>query len=329
MKITFIKTGKRVKTKEDKEKESKNTKNLNEKINIIKNKANNVVQKKSNNEITQNKENNKTFQSEEKRKTDASKGEIFKTVFRKNQVVLLTLALMLVTAGYMNYNNSNNELNISLADVGDAKLVSTNVTDENITSKENETETEHEVSSNAVENEVTNNEGDNVVANEVNSNASDNTAINPTSKGVATSNTGENAIISETNSNVNESTNKASSNNEDYYTKTRLERQTMYSQMLEAYQKILENEKIPADQKSIAANEIKNINDRINAISIIENLIKTKGFQDVIILINDNNINIVVKQDNNLSQEQVAQITNIVSRELKSEIEDIHITVQK
>lgn len=294
MRITFIKTGKRVKTKEDKEKESKNTKNFNDKISIMKNKAN---QSKTNNKVNPNKENNKVFQNKEKIKNDVNKGEIFKTVFRKNQVVLLTLTLMLVTAGYMNYNNSNNELNISLADVGDAQLVSANVTDENITSNNNETETD-EVSSNAVENETTNNEG-------------------------------ENAITSETNSNVNESTNKASSNNEDYYTKTRLERQTMYSQMLEAYQKILENEKIPADQKSIAANEIKNINDRINAISIIENLIKTKGFEDVIILINDNNINVVVKQDNNLSQEQVAQITNIVSRELKSEIEDIHITVQK
>ncbi len=322
MKVTFIKTGKRVKPKEEKVKDNKKTKILNEKINIIKNRTNNVVQNKSNNKITQNKEKNEVFQSEEKRKTDVNKGEIFKTVFRKNQVVLLTLALMLVTAGYMNYTNSNNELNISLADVGDAQLVSTNAVDENTTTNENavktenEIKTEHEVSSNVVENEVS-------------SNASDNTVTNSTSEEVTTSNAGKNEATSETISNINQVTDKASSGNQDYYTQTRLERQTMYSQMLEAYQKILENEKIPADQKSIAANEIKNINDRINAIAIIENLIKTKGFEDVIILINDNNINVVVKQDNNLSQEQVAQITNIVSRELKSEIEDIHITVQK
>ena len=250
MKVTFIKTGKRVKPKKEKE--------------------------KNNNESTINKT---TYHKSSNKKMETNKSEAFRTIFRKNQVVLLTLALMLVTAGYMNYNNSNNELNISLADVGDAKLVSTNVINENIATSQNEVVEENEVGSNEIENEKVN--SGNVVS------------------------------------------------NEDYYTKTRLERQTMYSQMLEAYQKILENEKIPADQKSIAANEIKNINDRINAISIIENLIKTKGFEDVIILINDNNINVVVKQDSNLSQEQVAQITNIVSRELKSEIEDIHITVQK
>ena len=92
---------------------------------------------------------------------------------------------------------------------------------------------------------------------------------------------------------------------------------------------ILENEKIPTDQKSIASNEIKNINDRINAISIAENLIKTKGFEDVILLINDNNVNVVVKRNENLKEEEVAQITNIVSRELKAEIENIHITIHK
>lgn len=280
MKVTFIKTGKRVKPKKEKE--------------------------KNNNKSTINKT---TYHKSSNKKMETNKSEAFRTIFRKNQVVLLTLALMLVTAGYMNYNNSNNELNISLADVGDAKLVSTNVIDENIAKSQNEVEEKNEVNSNETEeNEVSNSE---IEEHEVSSNAIEENEV------------GSNEI-------ENEKVNSGNVvSNEDYYTKTRLERQTMYSQMLEAYQKILENEKIPADQKSIAANEIKNINDRINAISIIENLIKTKGFEDVIILINDNNINVVVKQDSNLSQEQVAQITNIVSRELKSEIEDIHITVQK
>ena len=99
--------------------------------------------------------------------------------------------------------------------------------------------------------------------------------------------------------------------------------------MLETYEKILEKESIPSDQKSIASNEIKNINNRKNAISIVENLIKTKGFEEVFILINDNNIDVVVKSSSNLTTEQVAQITNIVSRELNSKIEDIHISIHK
>ena len=58
---------------------------------------------------------------------------------------------------------------------------------------------------------------------------------------------------------------------------------------------------------------------------IAENLIKNKGIEDVIIFINGESVNIIVKA-NDLSQEQIAQVQNIVTRELKVEIENIHIS---
>ena len=62
-----------------------------------------------------------------------------------------------------------------------------------------------------------------------------------------------------------------------------------------------------------------------NAIMIAENLIKNKGFQDLIIFINGDSISIIVKAKE-LKEEQIAQIQNIISRELKGEIENIHIS---
>ncbi len=53
----------------------------------------------------------------------------------------------------------------------------------------------------------------------------------------------------------------------------------MYSQMLESYQKILQNNNITDTQKEISQNEIKKINDTKNAIMITENLIKTKDLK--------------------------------------------------
>ena len=44
-----------------------------------------------------------------------------------------------------------------------------------------------------------------------------------------------------------------------YYTNSKLERDKMYSQMLETYQKIADNTNISAEQKSIAINEISKI----------------------------------------------------------------------
>ena len=95
--------------------------------------------------------------------------------------------------------------------------------------------------------------------------------------------------------------------------------------MLESYQKILSNSQISETQKEISENEIKKINDTRNAIMIAENLIKNKGFQDLIIFINGDSISIIVKAKE-LKEEQIAQIHNIISRELKGEIENIHIS---
>ena len=110
-----------------------------------------------------------------------------------------------------------------------------------------------------------------------------------------------------------------------YFAESRLEREKMYSQMIESYQKILQNTAISEAQREIAQNEIKKINDIKNSIMIAENLIKNKGIEDVIIFINGESVNIIVKA-NDLSQEQIAQVQNIVTRELKVEIENRHIS---
>lgn len=213
-------------------------------------------------------------------------------IMKKNQVVILTLALMLMTAGYMNYTNNHENENVLLAQLGDAKLVSTNVAEINEIVNENTNETQ-------VENNIQNQ--------------------------TETNNIEENKVEEE---NSNDSNNNAIESTDDYFTKSKLERETMYSQMLETYQKILENEKIASDQKDIAENEIKNINDKKNAIMIVENLLKTKDFEKAVVFINEQSVNVVVKGEK-LETEQVAQIQNIIQRELKTNIENIHITTRE
>ena len=112
-------------------------------------------------------------------------------------------------------------------------------------------------------------------------------------------------------------------NNDDYFSTSKLERDTMYSQMLETYEKILNSNNSLETQKQSATEEIKKINDTKNSIS--ENLIKTKGFEDSVIFANGDSVSIVVK-DEQLTAEKVAQIQNIVSREMGAKIENIHIS---
>ena len=63
-----------------------------------------------------------------KRLEDKTKNIGIKKIMKKNQVVILALALMLMTAGYLNYTNNHENENLLLAGLGDAQLVSANVT---------------------------------------------------------------------------------------------------------------------------------------------------------------------------------------------------------
>lgn len=221
-------------------------------------------------------------------------------ILKRNQIIISVLALMLITVGYMSFsNNIHNSVETGalmdtekMAGIGDAKLVSNNVEDNE--SNENSSET--------VEND------DN------NSNEQNNTSASSTST-----------------ENSNQSSEAASASaltyQADYFIASRLERDKMYSQMLETYQGLVENTNIAAEQKSISTQEIAKINNKKNSIMIAENLIKNLGFEDVVIFVNDNSTSVIVKAEK-LSEADVAQIQNIICREIGVNVEDIHISVK-
>lgn len=115
-------------------------------------------------------------------------------------------------------------------------------------------------------------------------------------------------------------------NEDDYFSESRLDRDKMYSQMIETYQNMINSKEISNDQKGIAIEEINKISNQKNGILIAENLIKNKGFEEVVIFANDESISVVVKSNITLTKEQIAQIQNIVSRELSSKVENINIS---
>lgn len=228
---------------------------------------------------------------------------------KKNQVIIYVTALMLVVAGYMNFTangdlksavqtaSSEEELD-KMANIGDAQLVSSNVVSENQENISNANTTKSENT-----NETSNSENKNLT-NAENSNANNE---------------------EKNQNNIVETSTKVSNSDDNYFSTSKLERDTMYSQMLETYENILNSSNSLETQKQSATEEIKKINDTKNSIMICENLIKTKGFEDSIIFVNGESISIVVK-DNQLTAEKVAQIQNIISREMNAKVENIHIS---
>ena len=70
-------------------------------------------------------------------------------IIKKNQLTILVLALMLVTAGYLNYNsNQTVTTEGKIASIGDATLVSSNIVETNNSS--------NNVNSNIIENKTEN-----------------------------------------------------------------------------------------------------------------------------------------------------------------------------
>ena len=114
-------------------------------------------------------------------------------------------------------------------------------------------------------------------------------------------------------------------NKNEYFSKTRLERENMYSQMIETYQKIINSNEIINEQKKIAISEIDNITKTKNAIMISENLIKIKNFDDVVILVSNGNASVIIQSDG-LNKDQISQVQNIVTRELGIEPANINIS---
>ena len=224
-------------------------------------------------------------------------------IFKKNQIVVFTIGLMIIAAGYLNFTNNENKALLEtgviadseeMAGIGDAKLVSANVAEEN--------KITNEITNNIIQNEV-----ETVVTNDIENTDTNNEKENSTN----TVETNSNEITTD-----------------DYFTNSRLERNTMYSEQIENYQDILSNSNVSEAQKKIAQEEITRINSEQNAIMISENLIKTKGIEDLMIFVNKDSINVIVKGDEP-KKEEIAQIQNIVTRELKADIEDIHIMNKK
>lgn len=126
-----------------------------------------------------------------------------------------------------------------------------------------------------------------------------------------------------------EETEETSASKEDeYFQESKLSRDTMYSQTLETYQGILNNSNVSEEQKAVVTQQITELNKEKNAIMICENLMSTKGFDKCVIFVNVDSISVIVGAEE-LKSDEIAQIQNIISREMNAKVENIHIMTKK
>lgn len=250
-----------------------------------------------------------------------------KNIFKKNQIIITALAIMIAVAGYLNYlgdeGSEKDKAAVSdasqMAEAGDVSLedmqgeVAVNneavlnemlsqSTDENgeIQSLDGEESTESTQSLNPQPESSTESEMQN----------GEKSTENDTAK--QQSEVGEAALVSTTTS-------------VDTISAAKLSREQLRSKNKELLMDIVENSSISETQKSEAVSAMVEMTELAEKELAAETLLKTKGFSEAVVSISDGMADVVVNEVS-LSDAQRAQIEDIVKRKTGVEGKNIVIT---
>ena len=99
----------------------------------------------------------------------------------------------------------------------------------------------------------------------------------------------------------------------DYFASARMNRETARSESIELLKSTIDNANVSAEARQEAENKIFAISDNIENEVNIENVIKSKGFSDVLVSINDNQVSVAVRAES-LTAPQTAQLNDAVEQ---------------
>ena len=211
------------------------------------------------------------------------------TVIKKNQLIVLSLAIMIVVAGYLNFTYKSTdpfsqELTGSIGGkLGEATLVQEN-NDMDIGYAE------------PVSNVLNNQEE----------------AVS-TPKKEDKQSTGQ---VGKT------------STSDQYFSETRAEKERIRGQEVSLHEKVLAISTASKEAQAKAQAGLEAMSQKWEKEMIVERLIKAQGFKDAVVFINEGNVNVVVLNGSQLTRPQVAQIQEIVTREAKVTVDKIKLVAK-
>jgi stage III sporulation protein AH len=224
-------------------------------------------------------------------------GEV-KKVVRKNQIIVTALAIMIVVAGYLNFTGQ---------EISTSGLVSSQNKEQS--SGESKAEDSKESSEDASSTEA---ETDISAEDE----GSDAYTVNDDGEVVASEeNPGEAVMVS----------NSLSS---DYFSSAKLTREQSRAKNKETLLEIINNESVASADKKAAVKEVAQITKAAEKENAAELMLEAKGFTDAVVSISEGNADVIVNA-NELSNQQIAQIEDIVKRKTGIAASKIVITPVK
>lgn len=108
------------------------------------------------------------------------------------------------------------------------------------------------------------------------------------------------------------------------------DRDNMFSELSENYREIISNQNTAKEDVNDYQNKLNNLIAKKNLITMVENVIKSKGIKDIVIIpTNNDNLNVVVKSDTDLKPEQIAQIQDVLETQFGVAADKISIATVK
>ncbi len=115
----------------------------------------------------------------------------------------------------------------------------------------------------------------------------------------------------------------------DYFSKTRNEREESREQETELLEETIESVKSSEEAKNSAVVQLSKLTDRMEMEASIESLVKAKGFEDALAILTDDSCNVVVRSKEELKKDETVQILDIVNSISKINFENIKIVAVK
>ena len=219
-----------------------------------------------------------------------------KRLFRKNQIIITSLAIMIAIAGYLNFTADKTKPGKQEAEAETAEKIR----EENIQAEEAAAGAEADITSFPDE---------------------DLASVSAAAESTADTETPEGEKVGEAvlTSSVSAGTFSASA---------KLNREQVRSKNEASLLEIINNTDISEDMKADAIASMNRMTDRAEKELDAELLLEAKGFKDSVVSINDDSVDVIVGAAE-ITDEQRAQIEDIVTRKTERNVSDIVITTME
>lgn len=226
-----------------------------------------------------------------------------KKIFKKNQIIITALALMIAVAGYLQYTGAQNDKNVAKEASADLSDDTYEISDEQYNADDifTDTEANEETSAEAANDALGVQTGEDIA--KANGQEEAQSAENPGEAVLTSSNIG----------------------NVDFAAEVKLNREQVRSQNKETLLEVINNANIPEAQKQDAINSMIAMTNVAERESAAEMLLQAKGFTDVVVSITDSNADVVLNMGE-VTDAKRAQVEDIVKRKTNIPAENIIIT---